>query len=69
MSWQGGWKEEDPGWKSRQDGKSQTGKNSADAVDQWLLNRLELPEKLWRRLRHDKEIELTGDRLRLALFL
>lgn len=69
MSWQGGWKRRGP-WLEVTPGREVTDgeKNSADAVDQWLLNRLELPEKLWRRLRHEKEIELTGDRLRLALF-
>ncbi|WP_348623397.1 RluA family pseudouridine synthase [Paenibacillus peoriae] len=69
MSWQGGWKRRGP-WLEVTPGREITDgeKNNADAVDQWLLNRLELPEKLWRRLRHAKEIELTGDRLRLALF-
>lgn len=68
MSWQGGWKRRGP-WLEVTPGREITeGEYRTDAVDHWLLNRLELPDKLWRRLRHEKQIELAGDRLRLALF-
>ncbi|MGW8959518.1 RluA family pseudouridine synthase [Paenibacillus sp. NPDC055715] len=68
MSWQGGWKRRGP-WLEVTPGREITeGEHRTDAVDHWLLNRLELPDKLWRRLRHEKQVELAGDRLRLALF-
>ncbi|WP_438347124.1 RluA family pseudouridine synthase [Paenibacillus sp. FA6] len=34
----------------------------------WLLNAVGMPEKLLRRLKHEKGIQWNGDKLRLALF-
>ncbi|KZE67623.1 RNA pseudouridine synthase [Paenibacillus jamilae] len=74
MSWKGSWKRRGP-WLEITPGREIAAAENrvelvdrAEAVDRWLLNRLGLPDKLWRRLRHEKGIELTGDRLRLALF-
>ncbi|MDP4095673.1 RluA family pseudouridine synthase [Paenibacillus sp. P96] len=68
MSWLGGWVKRGI-WLEVAPGREVTGSaQKEEAADRWLLEVFGLPEKLWRRLRHEKQIRLAGDRLRLALF-
>lgn len=68
MSWSGNWTRRGV-WLEVAPGKEVTGSGQKEeAADRWLLEVFGLPEKLWRRMRHEKQIRLAGDRLRLALF-
>lgn len=68
MSYQGGWNKRGE-WLELTPGKSIAGQaDREEAVRKWLLETVGMPEKLYRRLRHERGIEWRGDRLRLVLF-
>lgn len=68
MSWQKSWKRRGP-WLELTPGKEVTSSEDKPlAAERWILEQLGMPEKLYRRLQHDKLILLAGDRLRIQLF-
>ncbi|MDO7906895.1 RluA family pseudouridine synthase [Paenibacillus sp. JX-17] len=68
MSWQGSWKRRGE-WLEVTPGKALTGSdNKEEAALVWMQNVLGMPDKLLRKLRHEKGIQVAGDRLRLSLF-
>lgn len=68
MSYQGSWDKRGE-WLELIPGKSIAGQaDREEAARQWLLETVGMPEKLYRKLRHERGIEWRGDRLRLILF-
>ncbi|WP_106768516.1 RluA family pseudouridine synthase [Paenibacillus faecalis] len=68
MSYEGSWVRRGE-WLELTPGKALTGHpDREEATAKWLLDTLEMPEKLLRKLRHHEGIQWRGDRLRLHLF-
>lgn len=68
MSYEGSWVRRGE-WLELTPGKALTGQpDREEATAKWLLDTLEMPEKLLRKLRHHEGIQWRGDRLRLHLF-
>jgi 23S rRNA pseudouridine1911/1915/1917 synthase len=68
MSYQGSWSRRGE-WLELFPGKAiRDSDNRETETLTWLLNAVEMPEKLLRRLKHEKGIQWIGDKLRLVLF-
>ncbi|WP_028591821.1 RluA family pseudouridine synthase [Paenibacillus massiliensis] len=68
MSWRKSWKRRGP-WLELTPGKEVTSSEDKHlAAERWIQGQLGMPEKLYRRLQHDKLFLLAGDRLRIQLF-
>ncbi|WP_054956389.1 RluA family pseudouridine synthase [Paenibacillus dakarensis] len=68
MSYQGSWVRRGE-WLELTPGKVLTGQSDREeATFKWLLETVDIPEKLLRKLQHSEGIQWRGDRLRLSLF-
>jgi 23S rRNA pseudouridine1911/1915/1917 synthase len=68
MSYQGSWSRRGEWLELFPDKAIRDSDNREAETLTWLLNAVEMPEKLLRRLKHEKGIQWIGDKLRLVLF-